>query len=434
MLFGTAKEIITPAKPMRIACTGDFEHPFCAIHDDVYVRALVLEEKGRRVGFMCFDLLFHDRTLNAALEDYARAAYGFAPGALVITYTHAHTAPAAKGYFSEAHDPDYEQFLLARAKVCLDRALCAMTPGTLAYGAFMSDRNISRRGKVNGRFAIAPNFDYEHDRQFSLLCVRDGQNNLRALLMNYACHPVFYPDLNTISGEFPARLCQLLDTRYPGCLSLYCQSAAGDVRPRPTAQKNGEGAYAFRSLDFQAVDAFAAALCDDVTAHLDQDVCKPVEDLDFGSTDFDMELPLEVMPLAYFEKTAAEVAHEPVCPVRSNALFIANGGYDSLAESLMLHGQLIRLADGLWIATVGGEPCYGVKKAVLKALMGDRVLFIGYTDACAYLVDDAVLAEGGYEPDSFVEYRLKGPLKKGVTARYTAHFAKAAEKLTPYKN
>ena len=425
MLFGTAKEIITPVRPMRIACTGDFEHPFSAIHDDVYVRALVLEEAGKRMGFMCFDLLFHDRGLNEALEAYAGDAYGFGPGALVITYTHAHTAPAARGYFSEAHDADYEMFLLERARACLDRAMCALMPGTLEWGTFECDHNISRRGKVNGKFAIAPNFDYQHDRQFVMLCVRDEKNALRALLMNYACHPVFYPALDQISGEFPARLCQVLDAKYPGCVSMYCQSVAGDVRPRPTAQPNADGTYAFRSLDFEAVDAFAAALCDDVVKHLGS--CRPVENLHFGSADFDIDLPLNPMPLDYFERMAAEFADQPVCPVRSNAIFIANGGYDGLSESLMLHGQLIRLCDDLWVATVGGEPCYGVKKAVLQALPGKQVLFIGYTDACAYLVDDAVLEEGGYEPDSFVEYRLKGPLKKGVTALYTQGFLAARE-------
>jgi len=56
-------------------------------------------------------------------------------------------------------------------------------------------------------------------------------------------------------------------------------------------------------------------------------------------------------------------------------------------------------------------------------------MFIGYTDACAYLVDDVLLEEGGYEPEAYLEYRLIGPLKKGVTALYTQGFAEARKKL-----
>ncbi|MBR5542618.1 MAG: hypothetical protein IKU65_00790 [Oscillospiraceae bacterium] len=58
----------------------------------------------------------------------------------------------------------------------------------------------------------------------------------------------------------------------------------------------------------------------------------------------------------------------------------------------------MRLSDDLYIATVGGEPCYGVEKAVVSAFGGKEIFFIGYTDSCAYIVDDVLLDEGGYEP------------------------------------
>ena len=108
MRFGTAKDIITPVRPMKLACSGgDFEHNFYAIHDDVY---------------------------------------GFWPGSVIVTYTHAHTAPAAKGYNPGAHDEAYEAFLLERSKACLDRAMCALAEETLECGTFDAGYNISRRG------------------------------------------------------------------------------------------------------------------------------------------------------------------------------------------------------------------------------------------------------------------------------------------------
>ena len=434
MRFGTAKEIITPTKPVRLACCGDFERPFNAVHDDVYARALALEEAGEKIVLMTFDLLFHDRSLNDALEEYAQAVHGVRPGGLLIAYTHAHTAPAVKGYNPGAHDGEYEAFLLERARGCLDRALCAMVPGTLEWGCFEADYNISRRGFVDGRYTIAPNFHYEHDRQFSVLCVRDGEGRVRSVFMNYACHPVFYPgrDEGVLSGEFPARLCQYIDAEYEGCVSLFSQSAAGDVRPRPTAQPAEGGGYKFRPMDFAALDSFASGIARDVAAFIGGKNCAPVAAIPWACAAFRVDLPLVPAGEEYFRAMAEEYKDSvgPLNPLKNNSEYISDGRYDELPEELPLHCQLIRLSDRHYIAAMGGEPCFGVKRAVLEALEGCRVIFVGYTDACAYLVDDTVLAEGGYEPESFLEYRLKGPLKPGVTALYTEAFADARAALT----
>jgi len=429
MLFGTAKELITPHKPIPLACVGGAADPFHRVHDDVYVRTLVLEEGGNKVAFMSFDLLFHDRSLNDPLEAYAQSTYGIRPGGLIITHTHAHTAPATNGY-NWYTDPNYEVFLLERAKVCLDRAMASLIPGTLECGCFEADYNISRRGKVNGVYTIAPNFDYVHDREFMLLCVRDQAGTLRSVMMNYPCHPVFYPTRDELSGEFPARVCHYIDAHYYGCMSLYTQSSAGDVRPRPTAQPTEDGSYAFGPMDFAAVDAFAADMSRGVTAFIDGQGCHKIEMSALpGCCAFTIDLPMDPAPFSYFEEMAKVFENAEPGIFKNNTQYIINGGYEEMPHSLTLHCQIIRLSEDYYIATVGGEPCYGVKQAIVAAFGGKQVMFIGYTDACAYLVDDVLLEEGGYEPEAYLEYRLIGPLKKGVTALYTQGFAEARKKL-----
>ena len=433
MLFGTAKEIITPIKPMRQACIGEYTDKYLTVFDDIYVRALILEESGIKTGFMTFDILFHDRSLNDVLEAYAQSEHNIAPGGLVITYTHAHTAPAAKGYNIGAYEEDYEKFLLERAKICLDRAIYAMTPGTLEWGSFDADYNISRRGKVNGKHShddLIPDPDYPCDKEFTVLCVRDGNHRVRSVLMNYSCHPVFYPEARMLSGEFPARLCHYIDTAYYGCVSLYCQSACGDVRPLVTAIRNEKNEYEFAPQDFDVINSFAATICRDVVAFVDSNGCKKLEfTLPWAYSAFIAELPLEPAPLSYFEEQAAFYKDAQTGIMKDNIDHIMEIGYDALPETLPLHCQMIRLSPQHYIAATGGEPCYGVKKAITAAFPGCKVMLIGYTDDCAYLVDDVLLEEGGYEPCSYLEYRLKGPLKSGVTAQYTKCFAKAKANL-----
>ena len=78
---------------------------------------------------------------------------------------------------------------------------------------------------------------------------------------------------------------------------------------------------------------------------------------------------------------------------------------------------------------MGGEPCFGVKNAVKQAFGDKAVCFIGYTDSCAYIVSDRMIAEGGYEPNAYLEYCLKGPFQPGVDALYTGAFAASLERL-----
>ena len=87
---------------------------------------------------------------------------------------------------------------------------------------------------------------------------------------------------------------------------------------------------------------------------------------------------------------------------------------------------------------MGGEPCYGVKQAVKAAFAGKRVCFIGYTDSCAYIVDDKILSEGGYEPQCHLEYGNIGPFKPGLDKLYFEAFgnsyARMKEKQRSYKS
>ena len=54
MRFGTGKDIITPVAPMNVACNGNFDKPFVWVHDDVYVRYLVLDDGKEKAVLMDF--------------------------------------------------------------------------------------------------------------------------------------------------------------------------------------------------------------------------------------------------------------------------------------------------------------------------------------------------------------------------------------------
>ncbi len=424
MRFGVSKDLITPSFPMKIACSGTFDADLTEIHDDVFVRCLVMEGGGEKLVLFAFDLLFHSRDLNRSLEEYARQRYGIKPSAVIVGATHGHTTPASLGYNPGHHSEEYEKFLVSRGKTALDRAMCSMFEGSLSYDSFDVELNISRRGIVNGKFANFPAPGRPRDTELATLCVRDADGNVRSIVISYGCHPVFYPAQRSVSGEFPARLCQLLDAEFYGCTSLFFQSAGGDVRPLPTVR---DGRFV-SPLSFDVLDSFAKAMFRAVAERIEAGAGENIN-ISPSSKAFAVDLPMD--PLSYEGFCELSKVHDSPgakdSPNRENIRYILNGGYAKLADSLPLHCQTVRLTDELYIATVGGEPTFGVKCCVKSAFGGKKVLFIGYTDACAYIVNDRELEEGGYEATCHLEYCLKGPFKRGIDERIKSGFLKSLE-------
>ena len=435
MRFGVAKDIITPVEPTMLTCTGVYNETYKEIHDDIFVRCLVIDDGKRKAVLMAFDLIFHDRTLNREIARYAKEKHGIDPAAVVLTHTHSHTTPSTPSY--NRYNPmcrneAFEKLLFDRAKDCLDRAMYTMFEGEMEYGSFDGDFNVSRRGKVNGKYKIHPNFDYICDKEFFVLRVTDTRGNLRSIVCNYPCHPVFYPSADELSGEFPGRLSQLLECEYYGAVALYTQSSAGDVRPLTAVDYKDDGSLGFKKLPFSGVDEFAKMMFKSVCDFLNNGSFKSV-DATLAADEFTIELEIEPAPISAFE---ARIEYEKAKPVPApgnsnwlNAEHAVAGGYDDLPESVTLHCQTLKICDSLYIATVGGEPCFGVKNAVKAAFGESDVLFIGYTDDCAYLVDDRVLSEGGYEPECHIEYNLKGPFKSGLDDKYTSGFKASFERI-----
>ncbi len=429
MRFGLSKTIITPPFPVKIACTGNFTDNYTAIHDDVYIRCLVTDDGKNKAVLMAFDLLFHSRDLNDNIAEYAKEKYGIAPAGVVVTYTHAHTAPAVKGYNYGHHNDEYEDFLVERAKECLDKAISSMFEGYLTYGSHKSELNVNRRRIENGVCTSAPNLAGERDTEMFIMCVRDTEDNVRGIMVNYACHPVFYPHMTTISAEFPGRVCQLLDTEYYGCVSIYTQSATGDVRPMDTVQINEDGTAGWKNdSSFSDIECFAKKMFAEVAAFISSGKLKK-PGLSIESDKFELKADLVVSPKEEYEETYNRIKSRPTSPTTVNCERIINGLYETLPDYVMIHCSTVKLSDGLYIATIGGEPCYNVKKAVVSAFGDKDVCFIGYTDSSAYLVDDNILREGGYEPNSYREYGHKGRFKEGLNDLYRSGYTDSLKRI-----
>ncbi len=441
--FGVAKDIVTPSVRTTVMGFGSvYGNTFQDIHDDLYVRTLILQDDSNTVVLITVDNLFHDDTLTDSLRDYVFKKYGLPSDSLLVTYTHTHFGPVAKGYDFVFYNEEYESFLYQRITQSIDRAYLNMHEGIMEYSAVGGEWNISRRLKVSGVMqpALLPNPDGECDKFMYLLKLSDKNGNLRALVTNFACHPSNLNTYRSLSSEYPGRLCHLLEAQNYGCTALFFQGSGGDAK-----LKMGAKSSKFNQISFDECNEVASSMALRVQNTLLTGKWKVIEPK-LSSRMFQINMPLDVYPRSFFEEELREYSKNStrrfdksmINPTEySGSLLLwacaqyVLDNYDTLPDHIMLNCGVIRLGADFFIFSVGGEPSYDVKKVLNRLIPDGTMMFFGYNDAIAYVPSDKMLIEGGYEAGdrSVTEYRMKGKFKTGIDERFLEGFKKAMDSL-----
>ena len=416
MRFGVARDLVTPDIKTYLGGYGSLiGQYFTDIHDDLYVKTLVLDDGRRRVVLISYDLIFHDFDLTDALGEYIRERHGIEAENLIVSYSHTHTGPALRGFDTDRASPEYEAFLVERTKSCIDRACINVFEGTIEYGTIEGDWNMHRRRPTATTPTNAPHPEGEKDNTLSILRIRDRDGMDKVLLANYSCHPVALGDVTIISSAYPGRLCQLLETEFFGATAIFFQGAGACSRPRIA-----QAGTTWKRCTFDEVDDMAASMAKAVKRAVRSGTLESIE-LDLAARAF--VVPLEIEP--YSKEHLTEMADDPNpgrSTTRERALAVLDR-YDTMPDHLDVHASVVRLSDDLYIAFLCGEVTYPIKRIVQEAFGPKNLIFIGYGDSCAYIPSDEYIKEGGYEAEgSVLVFTRKGPFKPGVDAKMVEAF------------
>jgi hypothetical protein len=205
-----------------------------------------------------------------------------------------------------------------------------------------------------------------------------------------------------------------LDRGFWAPVSLFLQGAGGDSK----ASVIGKGEQAWRAGTWDDVDRAGGMIAEEITAAIGRGLeavrpglrCYLVE----------MELPLAAPPDT---KTLEEVAARPEAHSESmpdvkrmwaqEQLSRLKRGYAlSRTVPILVHG--VRMGRGLRLVGVEAELVAELGHLVRDSYPSGVTFPLGYTDgAQIYLVSSPMLKEGGYEPESYWEYRQPAPLAGG---------------------
>lgn len=229
---GLAKAVVTPGEPIRMAGFGARTKPSEGVRQDLYVKALALQDRGGRTSvIVTADTIGFTRAMSE--EIWKRS--GLPRERLVLSASHTHSAPVAgqlgrPGYMLNEHEAAavrrYRAFLLDSVVKVIAAAMRDLRPAALTFGQGFAGFAVNRR-RVRLRSLPGP---VDHDVPVLVVRAPDGQ--LRAVLAGYACHATALSDYQ-ISGDWPGFFREEFERAHPGAEAMFVAGCGADANALP---------------------------------------------------------------------------------------------------------------------------------------------------------------------------------------------------------
>lgn len=387
------------------------------VHDPLYCRALYLAQGTDQVVILGLDLCFIGR------EDYDRVCgrlareFGLMPRQILACASHTHAGPAVGTYYDLRWNPPPRSYVEAlddavvqAVGLARSRPVEVRLRAKVGRTALPMNRRQSRGGRiVNGPNPAGPVYDALP------VCLLEERETAEPVCLLFACstHPVCFSGEH-VSADYPGVAMDLLDRHLGRPCSLFLQGMAGDSRPVVLADgsrwKSGPGPDETRQAgEMLAAEALA------LVSRLEE-----VEPGPLASAQIETRWPLQRAFGKEDYRAIAEAAGAEVKARWANdQIQRLERGRDLSAASILMHG--VRVGERVRILAIEGEPLhpYGfmIEETVRRSASQDApVTFaVGYANGEGmYLVTTPMLAEGGYEPESYWEYHQAAPLAPGM--------------------
>src|SRR4051812_36153743 len=224
---GFAKVPITPPLGVELAGYGVYlERRATAVHDDLFARALALEDDaGERVLLLGLDLLGLSLELSEEIAARAAEAAGLDAARVLVSCTHTHSGPSTSSLqgWGDA-DPSYVEQLPSLCAEAAAGAMSALHPARIG----------SAQGSVRslGFNRVRPGGPI--DRSLHVLRVDGSAGTPEVVVFSHGCHPVSIDrrtDAGTsISGDWPGQVARRLNEEGYG-ETLFRLGVCGDIDP-----------------------------------------------------------------------------------------------------------------------------------------------------------------------------------------------------------
>ncbi|CAA9289389.1 MAG: hypothetical protein AVDCRST_MAG77-4530 [uncultured Chloroflexi bacterium] len=274
MRAGVARVCITPPVGTWQGGYGARTRPAEGIHDDLYARALVLEEEttGRRSALVSLDIVSLPHELSDSARRAAAELSGIDAAHITLCCSHTHGGPLTRpmgtlGSGGALPDDDYVRILDKLIAGAVSAAARELRPVTVRIGHAEAAFNVNRRLRSPEGTLMRPNREGALDRDVAVirldaLDTGDGATGAGggtmapsapplATLFRYTCHATSLgADNYLFTADYPGAAASFVERAYGGrTTALFLQGCTGNIRPHYTGASGG-----FRSATWDELD------------------------------------------------------------------------------------------------------------------------------------------------------------------------------------
>jgi neutral ceramidase len=428
MRAGFAKVCITPPTGTVMEGYGarDTRGGSQGVLDDLFARALYLNDGRRAAMILAFDVCFFEPETVAELKANVSDRTGLPPEFILLNTSHTHSGPRLTHWYGIEPDQNYIRSLIGKAGEVASEAQLAARDAALHAGMGRTALPVSRRIVGNdgrARWGASP-----HGRVCDALpvcVVRNGDGGTMSILFSVSCHP---STINSweISADYPGAACRALNEHWNTQGAMFLQGAGGDAKPCTTAVMN---------------DQWRRGAPDDVVAAGEQ-VAGEVDDvIRRGLIPIEPELracktewrwPMQSAPS---RSDLEAVRNDPKANVQRRQwaakMLRVLDGEGRFQDHAVIGMHFLQLGRPLRFVGVEGEAVAELGLDMLRAFPEGVTFPMGYTNSTLlYLPADHMFAEGGYEVESYWEYGYPAPLAPGGLASLASAIARVAREST----
>jgi hypothetical protein len=213
---------VTPEK-FPISVNGNLaDKKATAAHDPLHARCLVLDDGATKLALVVVDSCMIPREIMDGAKALAQKATGIPAANVLISATHAHTAPAVAGVFQSDPDPEYARFLTRKIAEGIEKAHKRLAPAKLAWGVAEEPNQVfNRRWRMKPSYKFADPFGRGTDKvkmnpprmspdllepagptdpRVTVLSVQTAEGKPLALYANYSLH--YVGDMPALSADY----------------------------------------------------------------------------------------------------------------------------------------------------------------------------------------------------------------------------------------
>ena len=428
---GAAKRLITPpvGGPLLGIPERDLAGGSRGVHDELYARALVLDNGAVRVALVAVDLFAVPCELSQEIADNVSRKTGIPQDNVVLAASHTYSGPSVtKTLAGNEPDGDWLAVLVAEATKAVRAASASKRPARAGVGVGQCPITLKRRMRASEMGTQMPGTDVpaanaipeptDSDLGILRLTALDGKTI--AILVNFACQPftVGRDGGFLFSADFPGVFAARVESAFPGCVALFTNGAAADVVHRLRSNGTGETSAGYRNA------MLVGELLAEETVRV-ADTIRARQRLSLGVTKKRIAVPLDVKKAPSVGRKRAKRAFEAVSKSEKQVLageqptdgvldgaatqYIAESRWVPAMEDSLRRGksprQVETVISAISIGTLGmvsapGE-LYSQSGSEVKRRSPFKYTFVlGYAgDYLGFLAPREVFEQGGWDVD-----------------------------------